>query len=59
MTPWMMNVTDRESRLLFTLQFAAKALTGSALYIHPLTNQKWWRNKKARQPALTGRKVAT
>ncbi|RUX33440.1 hypothetical protein EOA23_06650 [Mesorhizobium sp. M2A.F.Ca.ET.042.01.1.1] len=33
MTPWIMNVTDDQNRLLFTLQFAAKVPSGQALYI--------------------------
>jgi len=33
MTPWIMNVTDSEDRLLFTLQFGAKVPSGSARYI--------------------------
>ncbi|TPI32628.1 hypothetical protein FJ414_21380 [Mesorhizobium sp. B3-1-6] len=33
MTPWIMNVTDDENHLLFTLQFAAKVPSGDALYI--------------------------
>ncbi|TPI13027.1 hypothetical protein FJW06_15330 [Mesorhizobium sp. B4-1-3] len=33
MTPWIMNVTDDQDRLLFTLQFAAKVPSGEARYI--------------------------
>ncbi|MBZ9863114.1 DUF6894 family protein [Mesorhizobium sp. CA12] len=33
MTPWIMNVTDGQNHLLFTLQFAAKVPSGDALYI--------------------------
>jgi hypothetical protein len=33
MTPWMMNVTDDENRLLFTLQFSAKVPSGEAYYV--------------------------
>ncbi|MEZ2330661.1 hypothetical protein AB6802_13145 [Mesorhizobium sp. RCC_202] len=33
MMPWMMNVTDDENRLLFTLQFSAKVPSGEARYI--------------------------
>ncbi|TPI57674.1 MULTISPECIES: hypothetical protein [unclassified Mesorhizobium] len=33
MTPWIMNMTDDENHLLFTLQFAAKVPSGNALYI--------------------------
>jgi hypothetical protein len=33
MTPWIMNVTDDQHRLLFTLQFAAKVPSGEAFYI--------------------------
>ncbi|MDG4895536.1 hypothetical protein P9272_18360 [Mesorhizobium sp. WSM4976] len=33
MTPWIMNVTDDQDRLLFTLQFVAKVPSGEAFYI--------------------------
>ncbi|MDG4898472.1 hypothetical protein P9272_33640 [Mesorhizobium sp. WSM4976] len=38
MTPWIMNVTDGDDQLLFTLQFGAKVPSGRARYI-PSTHQ--------------------
>ena len=32
MTPWVMNVTDSNKRLLFTLEFVAKVPSGEAFY---------------------------
>jgi hypothetical protein len=39
MTPWIMHVTDREDRLLFSLQFGAKVPSGPARYV-PLANEQ-------------------
>jgi hypothetical protein len=32
MAPWVMNVTDADKRLLFTLEFGAKVPSGEAFY---------------------------